>query len=357
MKLSMPFGLHCMGNRLEKKKEINAVVIDNWISPMSLSEKTGRTIQVMQMQDGKCIPQTDTGSSNSHGTICASILAEVLPEHIHLTGYSCPGDDGRPSLDGVCMALEICLENRPAYISLSIGSENWLETSKLAELTKKLADAGTHIFAACANKGYIAFPAAYPWVTGVRYEPGISGFYREENSPIGCNIVIGDFSSSVLDKMSIENPFFECRTNSMAVPYALGRIVAGGIDLSDLPMWAGAPNADIPAELPMPVVAVTGPIESMKELLALLQRESYQAALLTDRVETDWNHMVLRIGAENLASWVKPLAEAGILLLDIEGGLATMQRYADYTLHLQKSTAPVAYEEILRVFRTEEGGE
>lgn len=71
----------------------------------------------------------------------------------------------------------------------------------------------------------------------------------------------------------------------------------------------------------MPVVAVIGPIESMKELLALLQRESYQAALLTDRVETDWNHMVLRIGAENLASWVKPLAEAGILLLDVGGEL------------------------------------
>lgn len=303
------------------------------------------------------MPQTDTSYSNSHGTICASILAEALPEHVHMTGYSCPGDDGRPSLDGVCTALETCLENRADYISMSIGSENWLETSKLAELTKKLADAGTHIFAACANKGYIAFPAAYPWVTGVRYEPGISGLYQEENSPIGCNIVVGDFSSSVLDKMSVENPFFECRTNSMAAPYALGRIVAGGIDLSDLPMWTGAANADIPAELPMPVVAVTGPIESIKELLALLQRESYQAALLTDRVETDWNHMVLHVTAEKFAAWVKPLSEAGILLLDIEGGLATMQRYADYTLHLGKSTVPAAYEETFQFFGTEEGGE
>ena len=336
---------------------MNIAVIDNWISPTSLHEKTGRDIQVMQVQDRKCVPQADTSHSDSHGTICASILAEALPEHIHLTGYSCPSDDGRSSLDGVCMALETCLENRPAYISMSIGSKNWLETSKLAELTRKLADAGTHIFAACANKGCIAFPAAYPWMTGVRYEPGISGLSREEKSPIGCNIIVGDFSSSVLDKMSVENPFFECRTNSMAAPYALGRIVAGGIDLSDLPMWAGAPCADIPAELPMPVVAVTGPIESMKELLALLQRESYQAALLTDRVETDWIHMVLRIGAENFASWVKPLAEAGILLLDVGGELDQLRRFSDYTVDLSQGDTQMAYLDILQFFGTvdEEG--
>lgn len=52
-------------------------------------------------------------------------------------GYSCPGDEGRPSLDGVCTALETCLENRADYISMSIGSENWLETSKLAASTNK----------------------------------------------------------------------------------------------------------------------------------------------------------------------------------------------------------------------------
>lgn len=336
---------------------IDIVVIDNWISPMSLHKKAGHSIQVIQIQEGKYIPQNDERYSNSHGTICASILAEALPEHIHLTGYSCSCNDEKPSLDGVCTALEDCLEKRPAYISMSIGSENWLETSKLAELTKKLADAGTRIFAACANKGYIAFPAAYPWVTGVRYESGISGLYREKNAPIGCDLVVGDFSSSVLDKMSVENPFFECRTNSMAAPYALGRIVAGGIGLSDLPLWAGVANADIPAELPMPVVAVTGPIESMKELLALLQRKSYQAALLTDRSESDWREMVLHVEGEGFASWVKPLAEAGILLLDVEGVLDQLRRFSDYTVDLSQGGTQAAYLDILQFFGTvdEEG--
>lgn len=338
--------------------DIDIVVIDNWISPTSLHEKTGRNIRVMQIQDGKCIPQTDTGSSNSHGTICASILAEALPEHIHLTGYSCLGDDGRPSLDGVCMALEICLGKRPAYISMSIGSENWLETEELAELTKKLAGAGTHIFAACANKGHIAFPAAYPWVLGVRYEAGISGLYREENSPIGCNIVVGDFSSCVLDKMAEENPFFECRTNSMATPYALEKIVSEAVPLSDLPRRAGQKMAEIPKKLLMPVVAVTGPVGKMKELLALLQKESYQAALLTDRAETDWVDMVLHVEVEGFASWVKPLAEAGILLLDVSGELAKLKHFSDYDVDLGQKDTQTAYMEILQFFGTaeEKGG-
>lgn len=343
---------------MRKNEEMAIAVIDNWISPTSLHEKTGRNIQAMQLQDGKCIPQTDTGSSNSHGTICASILVEALPEHIHLTGYSCPGDDGRPSLDGVCTALEICLEKRPAYISMSIGSENWLETEKLAELTKKLADAGTYIFAACANKGHIAFPAAYPWVLGVRYEAGISGLYREENSPIGCNIVVGDFSSCVLDKMAEENPFFECRTNSMAAPYALGKIVSEAVSLSDFPRWIGQKTAEMPKELPMPVVAVTGTVGRMKELLALLQKESYQAVLLTDRAKTDWVDMVLHVEAEDFAAWVKPLAEAGILLLDVSGELAKLKHFSDYDVDLGQKDTKKAYIEILQFFGTaeEKGG-
>lgn len=334
--------------------DIDIVVIDNWISPTSLHEKTGRNIQVMQIQDEKCIPQTDIGDNTSHGTICASILAEALSEHIHLTGYSCSSIDEKPSLDGVCTALEICLENRPDYISMSIGSENWLETARLAGLTKKLDGAGTRIFAACANKGHIAFPAAYPWVLGVRYEPGISGLYREENSPIGSDIVVGDFSSRVLDKMAEENPFFECRTNSMAAPYALGKIVSKAVCLPDLPRWMGQKTAGMPKELPMPVVAVTGPVGKMKELLAMLQKESYQATLLTDRAETDWVDMVLHIEAEDFAVWVKPLAEAGILLLDVAGKLAKLKHFSDYQVELEQKNTRTAYMEILRFFGTAE---
>ncbi len=255
---------------------------------------------------------------------------------------------------GFCTALQDRLQKPPAYISMGVSSESWLETAELAELTKKLADAGTRIFAACANKGYIAFPAAYPWVLGVRYEPGISGLYQEENSPIGCNIVVGDFSSCVLDSMTEENPFFECRTNSVAAPYALGKIVSGAVSLSELPLWTGKVTTEMPKELPMPVVAVTGPVGKMKELLSLLLKESYQAALLTDQAETDWVDMVLHVAAEDFAAWVKPLAEAGILLLDVECTLRQLKHFCDYIVDLSQQDAQIAYEEILRFFGTAE---
>ena len=106
---------------------------------------------------------------------------------------------------------------------MSIGSENWLETEELGKLTKQLADKGTRIFAACANNGHIVFPAAYPWVTGVRYEPGMPCLYQEKNSPIGSNLIVGDFTAPVLEQLAMENSFFKRRTNSMAAPYALGK--------------------------------------------------------------------------------------------------------------------------------------
>ena len=193
---------------------------------------------------------------------------------------------------------------------------------------------------------------------GVRYEAGISGLYREQNSPIGCNIVVGDFSSCVLDKLAEENPFFECRTNSMAAPYALGKIVSKAVCLPDLPRWMGQKTAEMPMELPMPVVAVTGTVGKMKELLSLLQKESYQAALLTDWAETDWVNMVLHVAAEGFAAWVKPLAEAGILLLDVSGELAKLKHFSDYDVDMGQKDVQTTYMEILQFFETaeEEGG-
>lgn len=195
-------------------------------------------------------------------------------------------------------------------------------------------------------------------MTGVRYEPGISGLYREENSPIGRNVVVGNFSSCVLDKLAVENPFFEYRTNSMAAPYALGKTVSEEASLSDLPRWIDQKTAKLPKELPMPVVAVTGPMGKMKKLLALLQKESYQAALLTDRAETDWVDMVLHIEAEDFTAWVKPLAEAGILLLDVAEELAKLKHFSDYDVDLGQKDTQTAYMEILQFFGTaeEEGG-
>lgn len=333
---------------------MNSVVIDNLISPTAIQDLTGRFAQPYKGLGDSVCPRAVGSGLRSHGTICASILAEGLPEQETLQTISTAKDTEAMMLENLCTALRWCTNFPPDYLCMSIGTTNWLETNQLAELTKKLASAGTKIFAACANNGRIAFPAAYPWVMGVRYEPGPSGLYREEASSIGCNIVAGDFTTSVLEKLAKENPFFESRTNSMAAPYALGTMVSEGLVLENLPKWPKPQPIEEIRELPMPAVALQGPIEQMKGLLALLQKESYQAALLTDRQAADWISMVLHVGEKDFFSWIPPLAEAGILLLDMEGSLASMREYTDYSLDLSQLDTQSAYEAILRFFGTED---
>ena len=325
------------------KRKIEVVVIDNWISPTAQMNLTGKEMQVWQAEHGKCVPQADISQSCSHGTICASILTGMLPEAFAAIGYSCPGEGGKAEIDKVCSALKNCQKSAPPYLSLSIGTSNWLEAGELGRLTKELAEAGTQIFAACANNGHLAFPAAYPWVTGVRYEPGVTGFYREENSPVGSNLVVGDFTTPVLEKLAAENSFFQCRTNSMAAPYALGRMLSDGWSIGDLPLWTRPEPTQRPSELPMPVAALQGPMKKMQELLALFQQESYQAVLLTDRQETDWESMTVHTAPEAFFGWAKSLEEAGIILLDIEGRLNELKHYADYAVSLAGQDIKTAY--------------
>lgn len=293
----------------------------------------------------------------SHGTVCASILAETMPKSHYLVPISVAIDDTVIRMENLCKTLSWCVENPPNYLCMSLGTTNWLETAQLAQLTKELAAEGTKIFAACANNGHIAFPAAYPWVTGVRYHPGAAGLCREDDSPVGSNIVVGDFTTQVLEKIARENSFFESRTNSMAAPYALGKLLAEGLTVGDLPLWQKHDQIEKLDELPMPAVALQGPLEAMKELLALLQRESYQAALLTDRQGADWASMVLHATARDFPSWITPLAEAGILLLDRESSLASWCKYADYHVDLSNLGVQAGYTAILDFFGTEDDDE
>lgn len=335
-------------------KELLVSVIDNDFSSQAVYDLSGNHILIYENDDTAWVEKSPLQGIRSHGTICASILAEAMSRHIHLTGYSCSGRDGKVALEKVCMALQDNLKKSPDYLCMSIGSENWLETEGLGKLTKQLADKGTRIFAACANNGHIVFPAAYPWVTGVRYEPGMPCLYQEKNSPIGSNLIVGDFTAPVLEQLAMENSFFKRRTNSMAAPYALGKMLSKDLTLADLPMWAGCNSPKKVGEWPMPVVVLCGPLQQMKELLELLQKESYQAALLTSRSETDLIRVELFTAFENLPEWIKPLEKAGILLIDAENGLDSIQECADYLIDFRKQNVTAAYREILEFFGTED---
>lgn len=329
-------------------------VIDNWISARGLQELSGRQAAVYRATEDKVLPQNGDKAPRSHGTICAAILAEALPSTAELTAVSAEGEAGAVMLENLCTALAWCIETHPDYLCMSLGTSKWLETRQLGRLTKQLAETGTHIFAACANNGHVAFPAAYPWVMGVRYKAGVAGLYREKGSPVGCGVIVGDFTSPVLEKIEKENPAFANRFNSMAAPYASGKMVSEGSSLSGLPLWRDSETVNEVDALPMPVVGLTGSVEGIKELLALLQKENYQAALLTDRMETNWEDMLLHVTAERFPEWVAPLAESGILLVDVEESLSPIKHFCDCTIHVSREGDEAAYEKILDFFGVEE---
>lgn len=214
------------------------VLIDDYISRTAVQELSGETVNTLFSVKGKTDHQANGAYAlRSHGTICASILASVMPRHVELHTISTHNKDSTITLENVCTALGWCLKGPPDYICMSLGSSNWLEVKKLGQITKQLADAGSRIFAACANNGHVVFPAAYSWVTGIRYESGIIGLYQERDLPIGNNIIVGDFTTPVLEKLERENVFFMSRTNSMAAPYALGKMLSEGLILTDLPAY------------------------------------------------------------------------------------------------------------------------
>jgi len=329
------------------------VLIDDYISRTAVQELSGETVNTLFSVKGKTDHQANGAYVlRSHGTICASILASVMPRHVELHTISTHNKDSTITLENVCTALGWCLKGPPDYICMSLGSSNWLEVKKLGQITKQLADAGSRIFAACANNGHVVFPAAYSWVTGIRYESGIIGLYQERDSPIGNNIIVGDFTTPVLEKLERENVFFMSRTNSMAAPYALGKMLSEGLILTDLPAYTDRTPKLIHKELSMPATALHGPLNQMRELLALFQKEGYQAALLTSRQESEWEGMVLRATSANFFDWVHSLEEAGILLLDMEGDLLSFQKYADHSIHLAGQDVRTTYNEILQFFGT-----
>ncbi len=319
-------------------------------------ELTGRKILVYHVANGECAPQTDQSSRYSHGTVCSSILSEFLPTQIEMMGISCADGDESIRIENMCTALMWCLKHPPDCLCMSVGTCNWLEAERIGELTRKLAEKGTRIFAAYANSGHVTFPAVYPWVTGVRYSTDASGMFREEKSPAGHNIVVGNLTCAVLERLSQKNSFFLTRTNSMAVPYALGQLLATDRQVADLPLWKRANSLAQSPEFAIPIVALTGPLDRMKELLALLQKNSYQALLFTDRQETDWSSMVLRVPAVDFAAWLKPLEKAGILLLDVTGELSAVSQCADHSADLNPLNAQAVFEDILRFFGAEEEG-
>ena len=155
----------------------------------------------------------------THGTVCTSILAEKF-EDANITAVSLWDSHMEISLEEVCSAFQLFEKSNFKCICLSIGIHNWIHLHALYNITQRIVSDGIQIISSGSNDEKITFPAAYPWVLGVKYMPYISGIKRIYKSEDGCDIATGFFKSQVLEKLSIRNSFLyfrRCSSRALGV--------------------------------------------------------------------------------------------------------------------------------------------
>lgn len=100
------------------------VVIDDQISPTLVQRLCGKKIETWRIEDGACVPDRSPIHTRSHGTVCAALAGEFLPE-MKLVGIS-TGGNGGAQVENVCAALEWCLQDGAAVVCMSMGAAAWI---------------------------------------------------------------------------------------------------------------------------------------------------------------------------------------------------------------------------------------
>ena len=135
------------------------VVIDDQISPALVQELCGKKIETWRIEDGACVPDRSPIHTRSHGTVCAALAGEFLPE-LELVGIS-TGGNGGAQVENVCAALEWCLQDGAAVVCMSMGVTCGLDLARMGTAARALRQAGCWVFCASSNGGKLIFPAAY----------------------------------------------------------------------------------------------------------------------------------------------------------------------------------------------------
>lgn len=204
-------------------ERIRIVVIDNQISRNTVYQLSGKEITCCHVANGICETAGENYTGPSHGSVCAALAAEFFP-HDDIIGISVADEQTNLSVSNVCKALSWCVTQSVQIVCMSIGTTNWLASLSMKDITKKLAEQGTKIFAAVNPAGILTFPACYPWITAVKCELEYATIARNSNQLKVFDISVGYFSSDVLDTFSLEDRFFLNRTSSMAVPFVASQM-------------------------------------------------------------------------------------------------------------------------------------
>lgn len=283
----------------------------------------------------------------SHGTVCTALLAEAVPS-AQIIGISvAPKAPFQLLIPDVCAALSWCLDREISCICMSLGTTNWLGAQPLISLAKKLAEQGTAIFCAVDPSGRLTFPACYSWAIAISCDESLLSLRRCAPAS-GADYEMGWFPSQILDRLSLEEPFYLHRTSSMAVPYV------AGLWAKKRGILAAEPSADAAPEFPPPEIPVIRCIHGGRSCALLaerFQREEYMAAVLSDTLATDWSRLTVRVNtAGDMGMAFHALGEAGLVLLDFESAALLEKVAPDLEVDFNGKTLEQVYGEIKEYF-------
>ena len=135
-----------------------------------------------------------------HASVCARLIlnrcpaAKIINLRVLKDGWTA-NDTG-----AFRKALQYCLENDVAVISMSIGTTDLNEQKGLVPLLKALHSQGKIMIAAIQNEDKVSLPASLPYVTGVKADHAClleeGTFVKCKANPPGIDIVMSIMGAS-----------------------------------------------------------------------------------------------------------------------------------------------------------------
>lgn len=181
----------------------------------------------------------ETISSESHGTLCASIFLKYAPQcKIYDINIESNEKDSI-NASNINVALQWCITNEIHLISMSLGVLSMIDTSELKNIIDTISKKGAILVASCSNTNKVTYPASFDNVLGVRYDSRQyslkNGEYHFFNNAFdGIDIATSlpvDHPLQYLEDQNIR------MTNSFAVPYIAAKVchyLMQGMDMEEI---------------------------------------------------------------------------------------------------------------------------
>jgi len=208
-----------MNNFLAKKKRHAVAIIDIDLDKETHCKYLGLTVHLMV--DSKDVTRLDVTALveyTSHGSQCLMYFETASKATADYFILLEKDEDDRCKVNDLVVALDWCIENSVSLISLSMGTTQYSDASKLSNVMKRIDEAGICLISGASNERHLSYPACLNDAIGVcvdyANEMVKDRFVYIDDAYDGIDVV--------LNPKVLENDFIH--SNSMATAYFSGMV-------------------------------------------------------------------------------------------------------------------------------------